>query len=221
MKRIIFLALLIGAFSLQSYGQLQYGAKAGLMTASSNLDKSITDLPTSTDYDELEMQAKNAKAGFQVGFFGRLTVLGVYVQPELMFSSTNSRIEVTKHYSDATQDPENYVKTQSFKKIDIPLLIGGKFGPLRVQAGPVGSFMLSETSAIEAALDEDQVEEKFNSATWGYQVGIGADFFDFLTLDLKYEGSLSALGDDVEIAGEPYSLDSRTNQFILTAGIFF
>ena len=220
MKRIIFLALLIGAISLQGYSQLQFGAKAGLMTASSNLDKSITDLPTNTDYEKLEMQAKNAKAGFQAGFFGRLTVFGVYVQPELIFSSTNSRVEVTKHYTDA-QDPENYIKTQSFKKVDIPLLIGGKFGPLRVQAGPVGSFMLDEQSAIEASFEQTEVEEKFNSATWGYQVGVGADFFNFLTLDLKYEGNLSALGDNVKIAGEPYPLDSRTSQFIFTAGIFF
>jgi hypothetical protein len=219
MKRIIFLAILIGAFSLQSYSQLQFGAKAGLMTASSNLDKNITDLPTNTDYGELEMEAKNAKAGFQAGFFGRLTVLGVYVQPELMFSSTNSRIQVKKLSNDEVI--EKQTKTQSFKKIDIPLLIGGKFGPLRIQAGPVGSFMLDEKSAIEAAIDETEVKEKFNSATWGYQVGVGADFFNFLTLDLKYEGNLSALGDNVKIAGEPYPLDSRTSQFIFTAGIFF
>jgi len=220
MKRIILLALLVGAFGTQSYGQLQFGAKAGLMTASSNLDKNITNLPSDTDYDKLEMNAKNAKAGFQAGFFGRLTVLGIYVQPELIFSSTNSRIEVKKYYTN-TDNVESQIKTQSFKKVDIPLLIGGKFGPLRVQAGPVGSFMLGEKSAIEAALDQTEVEEKFNSATWGYQVGVGADFFNFLTLDLKYEGNLSALGDNVKIAGEPYPLDSRTSQFIFTAGIFF
>ena len=220
MKKIIFLAILIGAFSLQSYSQLQFGAKAGLMTASSNLDKNITNLPTNSDYEKLEMDAKNAKAGFQAGFFGRLTILGFYVQPELMFSSTNSRIKVKKYYEN-TDNIENQIKTQSFKKIDIPLLIGGKFGPLRIQAGPVGSFMLDEKSAIEAAFDETEVNEKFNSATWGYQVGVGADFFNFLTLDLKYEGNLSALGDDVKIAGESYPLDSRTSQFIFTAGIFF
>jgi hypothetical protein len=219
MKRIIFLAILIGAFSLQSYSQLQFGAKAGLMTASSNLDKNITNLPSGSDYEKLEMDAKNAKAGFQAGFFGRLTVLGIYVQPELMFSSTNSRIQVKKLSNGEVI--EKQTKTQSFKKIDIPLLIGGKFGPLRIQAGPVGSFMLGEKSAIEAAFDETEVNEKFNSATWGYQVGVGADFFNFLTLDLKYEGNLSALGDDVKIAGESYPLDSRTSQFIFTAGIFF
>jgi len=220
MKKLILLALLVGAFGFHSYSQLQFGAKAGLMTASSNLDKNITNLPSDTDYDQLKMDAKNAKAGFQAGFFGRLTVLGVYFQPELIFSSTNSRIEVKKYYTN-TEDVDSQIKTQSFKKIDIPLLIGGKFGPLRVQAGPVGSFMLGEKSAIEAAFDQAEVEEKFNSATWGYQVGFGADFFNFLTLDLKYEGNLSALGDNVKIAGESYPLDSRTSQFIFTAGIFF
>jgi len=221
MKRIILLALLVGAFGFQSYGQLQYGAKAGLMTASSNLDKEITELPSGSDYEEIKMKAQDAKAGFQAGFFGRLSILGVYVQPELMFSSTNSRIKVTKQYESATQDPEEFVETQSFNRVDIPLLVGGKFGPLRVQGGPVGSFILSEKSAIEAAFDEETVNEKFNSATWGYQVGVGADFFNFLTLDFKYEGSLSKLGDNVTIGDKDYPLDSRTSQFIFTAGIFF
>lgn len=221
MKRIVLLAVLVGIFGFQSYGQLQYGAKAGLMTASSNLDKKITEFPTESDYEEVKMEAQDAKAGFQAGFFGRLSILGIYVQPELMFSSTNSRVKVSKQYEDATQDPEEFVKTQSFKRVDLPLLVGGKFGPLRIQGGPVGSFMLSEKSAIEAAFDEETVDEKFNSATWGYQVGVGADFFNFLTLDVKYEGSLSKLGDNVTIGEKDYSLDSRTSQFIFTAGIFF
>ena len=221
MKRLILLALLVGAFGLQSYSQLQFGAKAGLMTASSNLDKNITDFSPDSDYEEIKMEAQDAKAGFQAGFFGRLSILGIYVQPELMFSSTNSRVKVTKQYGTATQDTKEFVKTQSFNKVDIPLLVGGKFGPLRIQGGPVGSFMLSEKSAIEAAFDEETVNEKFNSATWGYQIGVGADFFNFLTFDFKYEGSLSKLGDNVKIGDKNYSLDSRTNQFIFTAGIFF
>lgn len=218
MKRIILLTLLVGIFGFQSYGQFQFGAKGGLMTASSNLDEEITDLPADKNYDELKMEAQDAKAGFQAGFFGRLSVLGIYVQPELMFSSTNSRVKMSKIYDSAQDQDTNFVKTQSFKRVDIPLLVGGKIGPLRVQAGPVGSFILDKESAIEAALD---AEEKFNSATWGYQVGVGADFFNFLTLDIKYEGSLSKLGENVTIGEKDYPLDSRTNQFIFTAGIFF
>jgi len=223
MKRFLIIVTLLGLISSVGYGQLQFGAKAGLVTSSTNLSKEIgnDELPSSySEYEEIEMKAKDAKAGFQAGFFGRLTILGIYVQPELMFTSTNSRVEVTKHYVDA-QDPKNYIKTQTFNRVDIPLLVGGKFGPLRIQGGPVGTFMLTKKSAIEAALDDNTVNEKFNSATWGYQVGVGADIFNFLTLDIKYEGSLSKLGDKVTIGEKNYSLDNRTNQFIVTAGIFF
>ena len=41
---------------------------------------------------------------------------------------------------------------------------------------------------------EMDYEEKFNGATWGYQVGVGLDIFKKITIDVKYEGNLSKLG---------------------------
>ena len=106
-----------------------------------------------------------------------------------------------------------------FKRVDLPIMVGWKFGPARIQAGPVGTIMLGQTSAIEAAMDG--VEEEFNGATWGYQVGVGLDLLNTLTLDAKYEGSLSYLGESVKIGEESFSIDNRPNQFVVTVGIFF
>lgn len=214
-----YLILLIMLFTLPAaFGQLQFGVKGGIVSASSNLDTELTNLPSEVSYDQLKVKAEDSKVGFQAGLFGRLSLAALYVQPELMFTSTSSRVEVTEIYESDEQDNIETIKNQEFKKIDIPIMVGWKFGPARLQAGPVGSIMLNQKSAIEAATE---YKEEFNGATWGYQVGVGLDLLNTLTLDAKYEGSLSKLGESVKIGDTSYSIDNRPSQFVITAGIFF
>ena len=99
-------------------------------------------------------------------------------------------------------------------------MLGYKAGPLRLQAGPVGTIMLSSDPALDM-FETIDVEEEFNGATWGYQVGIGFDLFKKLTLDIKYEGNLSKLADGVNIGDQDFSFDSRNNQLVASIGFFF
>ena len=212
------LILLLTLFALPTvFGQIQFGIKGGIVSASSSLDTKITDLPTTVDYDELKMKAQDAKVGFQAGLFGRISLAALYVQPELLFTSTSSRVQVSQ-IDAADEATVSTIKNQEFKKIDIPIMVGWKFGPARLQAGPVGSIMLDQKSALEAAYD---YKEEFNGATWGYQVGVGLDLLNTLTLDAKYEGSLSKLGESVSIGDRDYAIDNRPNQFVVTVGLFF
>lgn len=222
MKKV-YLILLVMLFTLPSaFGQLQFGVKGGIVSSSSNLDTELTDLAFSDNenLETLKMEAMDSKAGFQGGFFGRLSIAGLYVQPELMFTSTGSRVKVSEIYSNGAEVDTTIstIKNQKFKRIDIPIMVGFKIGPARLQAGPVGSIMLDHQSAIEAATN---FKEEFNGATWGYQAGIGLDLLNTLTLDAKYEGSLSKLGESVKIGDQSYSIDNRPNQFVFTVGIFF
>lgn len=105
------------------------------------------------------------------------------------------------------------LKKQQFNKIDIPIMVGMKFGPARIQAGPITSIVVNNKSALA---DYGSYEEKFNGATWGYQVGL--DIFNKIILDAKYEGSLSKLGKGIKIGGETRDFDSRTNQFVVGIG---
>jgi len=212
------LILLLTLFALPTvFGQIQFGIKGGIVSASSSLDTKITDLPTTVNYDELKMKAQDAKVGFQAGLFGRISLAALYVQPELLFTSTSSRVKVSQ-IDAADEATVSTIKNQEFKKIDIPIMVGWKFGPARLQAGPVGSIMLDQKSALEAAYD---YQEEFNGATWGYQVGVGLDLLNTLTLDAKYEGSLSKLGESVSIGDRDYAIDNRPNQFVVTVGLFF
>jgi len=84
--------------------------------------------------------------------------------------------------------------------------------------------MLSEQDGLKDELADatnESVESNFKNATFGYQVGAGLDIFKFATLDVKYEGNLSKLGEGVNIAGKPYTFDQRNPQWIFSLGIFF
>jgi len=222
MKKIVLIAFLSLPFFMvsQSQAQIKFGIKAGLTSTSIKADEVYTDI-NDANIEKLKVKGKNANVGFQGGIFSRITIVNFYVQPELLFTSTSGEVEVTTIYDSG--DPVSVVKDQKFRQLDFPIMLGYKFGPVRLQAGPVGTIMLSSDPALSdvTELDDMDVKEDFNGATWGYQVGVGLDILKKVTIDVKYEGNLSKLGDGVKIAGETRNFDSRNSQFIATVGIFF
>jgi len=217
MKKIVLIAILTIPFFMVSQAQIKFGIKAGLTSTSINADEVYNDI-NNADIQSLKVKGKNANVGFQGGIFSRITIVNFYVQPELLFTSTSGEVEVTTVYEN--QDPVSVVKDQKFRQIDFPIMLGYKLGPIRLQAGPVGTIMLSSDPALSMVETMD-VKEEFNGATWGYQVGVGLDILKKVTIDVKYEGNLSKLGDGVEIAGQTRDFDSRNSQFVATVGIFF
>lgn len=217
MKRLIIILIFIVSISLTANAQIKFGAKIGLTSTSIKLDETIDNLSNS-EFDQLVVKGTNAKVGFQGGIFTRITILKLYIQPELLFTSTSGEVEITS--IGGAQDGITTVKDQKFRQIDFPIMIGYKAGPLRLQAGPVGTIILSSDPALDIFENVD-VEEEFNGATWGYQVGIGFDLFKKVTIDIKYEGSLSKLADGVSVGDKSYNFDSRNNQFVASLGFFF
>jgi len=216
MKKIILLVILIAPFALFSEAQIKFGMKAGITSTSIKANEVYQDLDNA-EFDELKVKGDDANIGFQGGFFTRVSIASLYVQPELLFSSTSGDVEVSRFSGGTLVDGAAIIKKQEFKKIDIPIMVGWKFGPARVQAGPIASFIIDSSPILEAY----DFKENFNGATWGYQVGVGLDIFKTITLDLKYEGNLSKLGDGIKIAGQTRNFDSRNNQLIASVGIFF
>ena len=220
MKRLILIALLIIPFSLVSNAQIQFGVKAGITSTSIKVDEVISDINTidpDATFDELIIKGKNAKIGFQGGIFSRITIAKIYVQPELLFTSTSGEVEVTAIDG---ANITSQIRDQKYRQIDFPIMLGYKFGPARIQAGPVGTIVLSTDPSLDGFMGMDY-EEEFNGATWGYQVGVGLDIGKKLTIDIKYEGNLSKLADGVKIGDETLDFDSRNTQFVASLGIFF
>ncbi|MDX9929110.1 MAG: porin family protein [Bacteroidales bacterium] len=202
---VVIFALMI---AVPAFSQLDWGIKAGVSTNNLVIDQTL-DLPEAGTV--LLESAKEASYGFHAGLFVRLSLLGIYVQPEILFSSAENKIKIT-------EDAVSEIQSQKFNKLDIPVMLGFKLGPVRINAGPAATIMLSSPKEL---FDTDNYESLYKSATFGYQAGLGVDLFDKLTVDLRYEGNLNQFGNEVTVGGETFELDQRSTAFILSLGLKF
>lgn len=218
MKKLIIILLAVMAFNAANAQFLRFGFKAGVSSTNVKFDD-IKNIESSDGLKEYAIKQGDSKMGFHAGLYGRIQLLGLFVQPELLF--THSQGEVV--LADVTAS-QMYTETQKFNKIDIPVIVGWKFGPARLGIGPVASFMLSESDGLKdklSSISTEATENNFRKATFGYQIGVGLDILKKITLDVRYEGNLSKLGNGITLGGKDYKFDQRNPQFIFSAGIFF
>jgi hypothetical protein len=179
--------------------------------------------PSAINYPKLTFTPSSYDMGYHFGAFARIKLLGIFIQPELIFSQTNTTINIQNTdnlFTDVTESATS-IKYTNF---DIPLMVGVKFGPLRLNAGPVASFKLGNSS--DAASEEiKQMTNSFTAvtqkATFGGQAGVGLDILGKITLDVRYEFPLSKLGDNITLGDYTYSTDQRASQFLGSIGIMF
>ncbi len=206
MKRILFIALFISIAMSNAWSQFKIGVRAGV--TSSSISASDITVPNEYTIETLN----NSKVGLQIGLMSQIKLGGLFIQPEVLIATSGGEVRVNDLVNNTS-----VVKDQKFTKIDIPVLVGVKMGPLRLGIGPVASMVLKSKSELT---DIDKFDDKFKSATFGYQAGVGLDIWK-IALDLKYEGNLSRLGDQVTISGKNYSFDSRGHQIIFGVGFLF
>jgi hypothetical protein len=103
--------------------------------------------------------------------------------------------------------------------LEIPILVGFKLGPLRINAGPSAAIQIGSPKALIA---DPNFDKMYKGATFGYQAGVGLDIFKTLALDVRYGGSLSGkFGDAVTVGSQSFKLDSRQPSLILSVGLMF
>ena len=205
MMKKLFAIVLIVLISIPAFSQIKFGIKAGASTAT----VPTYDITAGTTTIEA---LKDAAWGFHAGAFLRLSLLGIYLQPEVVFATN------TYEYNVKTASIPEVVK-QSFNRLEIPVLLGLKLGPFRINAGPSASLQIGSPKAL---IDDPDFEEMYKGTTFGYQAGVGLDIFKTIALDARYGGSLSGkFGDAVTIGGQTLQLDSRQPSFILSVGLMF
>jgi hypothetical protein len=210
MKKL-FLVLIASmfVFSVSNAQFFSYGIKGGIGFSSLKIED-ITGISDGSDVYDLI--TGDAVMGYHLGLQTRIKIAMVVLQPELYWNAGGGTVEQVVD-GGATE-----LLDVKFNRIDIPLLVGAKFGPARINLGPVGSFVLSESTDL-TELEPDY--ELFTSAmTWGFQAGLGLDISK-LSLDFRYEGSLSKLGESLSIAGSEFDLDARPSQWIISLGWWF
>jgi hypothetical protein len=204
MKKL-FVILLAVFIALPAFSQINFGLKIGATSAT----VPTYDLSTGTNNIEA---VKNSSWGFQAGAFLRVGLKSIYLQPEVVFATN------TYDYNVTTVSGTDALK-QSFNRLEVPVLLGIKLGPIHVNAGPSATIQIGSPKAL---INDPNFGDMYRSATFGFQAGVGLDLFKKIVLDARYNGSLSGkFGDAVTIGSQTFNLDSRQPTFTLSVGLMF
>jgi len=211
MKKL--LVFILAAFiAMPAFSQINFGLKAGLSTTSITMEDLKTISSGGTDYTVEKL--KGANFGFHGGAFVRVGISKLYIQPELLFTNRTNEYTV----ANLATVTDSIVK-QKFNKLEIPLMIGLKFGPVRINAGPSAAMLINSPADL---IKDPDFKTMYAKMTFGYQAGVGLDLFQKLTVDLRYEGSLTKYQNQIEnLLGTKVALDDRPNAFLLSVGIMF
>jgi len=212
MKKLALILALSLAFVQFSEAQLfQFGIKGGLGYSNLKIDD-ITGIDNGSDVYKLV--TGDGVMAYHIGVQTRINLAILFIQPELYFNDGGGSLERIAETGGAAE-----VMNIDFKRMDLPVMVGVKFGPLRIGAGPVGSYVLKES--ISNVVPEFEDYEIFHkSMTWGFQAGLGVDL-SRITLDARYEGSLQKLGESFNIGGTAFELDARPSQWVFSLGFMF
>ena len=151
----------------------QFGFKAGT---------NLTSLSTSGTL------SSDNRAGYLGGFYSRISLLGLNLQPEIYITGKNVTLT----------DNTGQTNLVTFTSIDVPVLVNKNFGLLglggHLNTGPVFSFVVDKNQSLAGAFDKvTKFDYKNQAMAW--QFGLGIDLGKY-TADLRYELGLSSLSKD-------------------------
>lgn len=208
MRKFFLIVVLLGFTGVVNAQLVTFGLKTGVNTTTDVFKNVSLTNDEGKGYDIIN---NKAKVGFLAGAYARVSILGFFVQPELYYAQSSTEITLQEIGTTTVSKEVNKLNT-----LNIPILFGTKFGPLRVNAGPVATIILSNTNIVDNVSGLDQDMDKAN---WGLQAGIGLDI-SMISLDARYETSISKLGSAYNTAsGSKVNFGSRPQQFIFTLGL--
>jgi hypothetical protein len=218
MKKILLSLIIIFSVNLNAQ-EFSWGPKLSVSSPSLKLTD-VQNLGSGTETLEL-LEDTDPILGYQLGLFARISLMGIYIQPELLLSNTKTEIQFSD-VMDENQELFDVVGEVKLNKLDVPVLIGKRFLKIfRINAGPVFTLPLGEDVRLSELSDTfEDVETNYKSATVGAQIGAGLDL-SILTVDLRYEMGLQSISDGITIGETEFAADQRLNQFLVSVGIKF
>jgi len=184
------------------------GIRGGL---SSSMGFDDVKLINTSSKEEFLLSMSNKTFGYHFGALVRLKLGPLFVQPEVVFNSNSFDIS----FQDVNKVSTNIGK-QKFQYIDIPVLVGLKFGPLRVNVGPTGHLFLNNTKDL---FDVNNYAANFSKISIAYTMGLGLDLGSFM-FDARYDGNLSDNTPLVEFT-EDFTLSNRQPRLSASVGFKF
>lgn len=204
-KPVFSLILALFVFS-NSHAQFEIGILAG--TSSTDLISNSIDVNTGTS--NIMIGFEEAAYGFHAGLYTRVSFLGIYVQPAIIFNTSKTNYRIT----DLEGIEGDQILSEIYDNIDIPLQIGIKAGILRLYTGPVAHLHIDSRSDL---LSLSGYSQNFKEASYGLLGGIGLDILK-LRIDLSYETNFSKFGDHITIDGQQFAFDKGASRLIASVG---
>lgn len=196
-KKILFLLLLTSGVA--SAQKIDFGIKGGLAY---NADAGALQAASSTYENKGE-----GKLGWQAGLFSRIHLGGVFIQPEVLYTSFDNQ------YVLENQEKINITKS----RIDLPITVGTTFlGLVNAQVGPVFSYYLEDTNSIEIL---QATQDQFNV---GLQFGVGVEVSKLL-INARYEMGLGEIGSSFleKNTNTHYNTSNRPSVLLVSVGLMF
>lgn len=213
MKKLMILFLCITMAQAAVQAQIKYGLKVGVSTPDIK-PADVNAFRFKSGTDSFSIKINDANYGFHVGGWVRLKLGSVYLQPEVLFNSAKVQYNLKKVRGTALADS---LRSERFNNLDVPIMVGFKLGSFRINGGPVAHIHLNGDSDLSDLAD---YKSNFQSATWGYQAGIGLDFGK-LGLDLRYEGNFNNYGSHITFGGNSYEFNKAPSRMTLAAAFTF
>lgn len=210
MKQLLLIIICYLGLISTLHSQIEFGVKAGI----SSFDLANKGLYIHDENETFQWKILDAGYGHHLGFYTRWTLLGIYVEPALLFNSSTVNYNLKTYSEHGVLD---VVIKDTYQGLDLPVIAGFKVGALRFQGGIVGHFFVDN---FGDAFNIKGYSQKFKAGTFGWQAGSGIDIWR-LRLDLMYEGNLSKFGDHIQINGQNYAFADTPSRLILTAGFKF
>lgn len=174
MKQFFYVLAIGLCTSLTANAQLlpsvNFGVKAGANLSSFSTENTLS---------------SENRAGYLAGFWARVGAAGIHFQPELYYTSKNVEFK----------DRAGVSNTAKFKSVDLPLLVGTKFGALgtgvRFNTGPLISFVTGKDQSVGEAFG-NATRLRYKDQNYAWQFGVGLDV-QKVSFDLRYELGLNKI----------------------------
>lgn len=198
MKKVLIAFVFIFSMSQVAEAQLQFGVKAGVNYNSDSFSDVSNDV----------LNGAESRTGYHAGiwFRAKLPAIGLYLRPELVYTELKNDVNYT-----STGNPQPLKTNYSFRKIDVPVLLGKKlFGIAHAFAGPSFQYVLSSDFGLD-----NLTEISVSDFSMGVQMGFGIEF-GRLGVDVRWERGLTNTESrfvDNNISSN-VNFDTRVNQII-------
>lgn len=199
MKKLILTAIVGLAANFATAQNINFGIKGGAVF---NIDKGKVWEDAGNNFKK----DGKASAGFQAGALARVSLAGIYIQPELLYTQFKNEYDVDGQKLNVTK-----------KRMDIPVNVGKRFlGIGHIQAGPVFSYYFDDKLSVKDFTTAKQ--DEFNV---GMQIGAGVEVSKLL-FDLRYEFGLGKVGSDIlNGSNGQYRTENRPQMLNLSVAYLF